>query len=159
MLAVTAVTDWEESIWRVSGVMLSEWRSEKKRERSADKKGHSNKMWLISKTAGIWGKIQRGESFKDNLKEYESGTIWLLAGLRIELLAGVRIDAVVLARESAVSLPEIPVWSGTQRSWISKPVLERVRRRFLINKIRELGDELKTLEGRDCRQDCKRVNR
>ena len=33
-----------------------------------------------------------------------------------KLLAGIRMDAVVLARESAISLPEIPVWPGTQRN-------------------------------------------
>jgi hypothetical protein len=50
------------------------------------------------------------------------------------------MDAVVLARESAISLSEISVWPGTQRNRISKPELERIRRKFLIKKIRGLGD-------------------
>jgi len=75
----------------------------------------------------------------------------------IRLLGGRPIDAVVLAKVLAISLPEMPVWPGTRRNWISKPASVREKRWFLIFRIRGLGDNSKTLEERDCKQESESV--
>jgi len=75
----------------------------------------------------------------------------------IRLLDGRRIDAVVLAKVSAILLPEMPVQPRTQRNWISKPAPVKEKRRLLICSIRELGDDSKTLEEIDYKQESESV--
>lgn len=43
-VATVVWTDWEESIWQVSAMILKEWSNKMKRECF---EGQSNKMWLI----------------------------------------------------------------------------------------------------------------
>jgi len=57
-------------------------------------------------------------------------------------------DSVVLANLSANSFPAIPVWPGTHKNWMSKPVSVREYRRYLMLFIRDEVCELNTLDER-----------
>jgi len=68
------VRDWGERIWWVLNGILREFKRERKLERTKDKAVQLKRMWLISQIVRVlW---ERGESFKDILKELERNKVW-----------------------------------------------------------------------------------
>jgi hypothetical protein len=49
-----------------------------------DKNKQPKKIWGMSQIEGEWYRVQRDESFKESLKEWEESNVWPNRGLELE---------------------------------------------------------------------------